>query len=154
MQRLFEKQKRSCKRPRSDINETLPSDFGNTEIIQPGDYFFVRVERKDENETRYKLAPITEGPFPVLRVDSTAKTVVIKIPDESVEKDSRSPVTIDPKPDNTSYKEKETLPSPISSIISNYQADEKTTLENVTVNLPRSQDDEEKNPANHSKTYF
>lgn len=52
----------------------------NTESIQPCDNIFLQIERKDENEIQNRLAPITEDPFPVLRVNKASKTVLIKGP--------------------------------------------------------------------------
>ena len=35
----------------------------------PGDEVYLHIERKDDLETRQKLAPIVKGPFPVKKVD-------------------------------------------------------------------------------------
>lgn len=113
----------------------------NAEVIRPGDNVFLRVERKDEKETRHKLAPIAEGPFPVLRVDGAAKTVIIKRPDESLENVSRSRVTIAPKPENDDHHNKEEPPVLIDSIIHDYPAAETTNLQHVA-DIPTTPADE------------
>ena len=59
-------------------------------IIKPDDFVFLRVERRDDKETRHKLAPIAEGPFRVKEVDTASKTVVIEREDRSTENVSRS----------------------------------------------------------------
>lgn len=53
----------------------------NSEKLMRGDNIFLRVERKEEKKTRQKLAPIVEGPFPVLWVNDEAKKVLIKRPE-------------------------------------------------------------------------
>ena len=62
-----------------------------------GDDVYLRVERKDDTETRHKLAPIAEGPFPVKKVDQENKTVFLERPDKTVENVSRSRVVLAPK---------------------------------------------------------
>lgn len=99
-------------------------------MIQPRDNVLLRVERKDKNEKRHKLAQIVKIRFRVLRVDKAAKTVVIKRPDWSVENVSRSRVAIASKSDSVGGNKKETPPLPITSIIRNYSGAEKTTLNN------------------------
>ncbi len=65
------------------------------EKIRPGDYVFLRVERRDENETRHKLAPVADGPF---RVGSVrGNTAVIEYPDAKVERVSKDRITLAPK---------------------------------------------------------
>ncbi len=65
------------------------------EIIKPGDIVFLRDERKDETDTRHKLAAVAEGPF---RVDSVkGNTVVIEYHNAKVERLSRDRVTLAPK---------------------------------------------------------
>ena len=67
-----------------------------SEIIKEDDFVYLRVERRDENETRHKLAAVAEGPYKVL--EATRRTVVIERPDHSVEKVSRDRVTLAPRP--------------------------------------------------------
>ena len=45
------------------------------EIIKKGDSVFLRKERRDESQTRHKLAAVAVGPFPVESVKGN--TVVI-----------------------------------------------------------------------------
>ena len=45
-----------------------------TERIRPGAYVFLRVERKNEKDTRQKLAPVAEGPFLVKSIDKNTAT--------------------------------------------------------------------------------
>ena len=68
-----------------------------TEDVRPGDNVYLRVERKDDTETRHKLAPIAAGPFPVKKVDKDKKTVLLERPDKTVENVSRSRVVLAPK---------------------------------------------------------
>ncbi len=67
-----------------------------SETIKPEDFIYLRVERRDENETRHKLAAVAEGPFKV--ISSTRHTVVIERPDQTVERVSRDRVTLAPRP--------------------------------------------------------
>ena len=103
-----------------------------TETIKPGDQIFLRIERKDEKETRHKLAPIAEGPFPVIRVDTSSKTVVIKRPDESVENVSRSRVALAPKAEEYGDKTRTQLATPLCDTITNYPVPEETNLQHVS----------------------
>ncbi len=65
------------------------------DVIKPGDFVFLRTERRDDNETRHKLAAIAEGPY---RVESVrGNTVVIVYPDDKVERVSMDRVTLAPK---------------------------------------------------------
>ena len=57
------------------------------ETIKKGDSVFLRVKRRDESQTRHKLAAVAEGPFPVESVKGN--TVVIVRPDGTVERVSR-----------------------------------------------------------------
>ena len=65
------------------------------EAIKPWDYVFLRVERKDETESRHKLAAVAEGPYKVESVKGN--TVVIVYPDAKVERVSKDRVTLAPK---------------------------------------------------------
>ena len=67
------------------------------EDINPGDQVYLSVERREEKESRHKLAAIAEGPFKVKDVNKPAKTVVIEYPDRSVENVSRSRVVLAPR---------------------------------------------------------
>ena len=65
------------------------------EVIKPGDFMFLRAERRDENETRHKLAALAEGPY---RVESVqGNTVVIVYHDNKVQRVSKDRVTLAPK---------------------------------------------------------
>lgn len=68
----------------------------------------------------------------MLRVNSAAKTVVFKETDESVEYISRSLVSLAPKSDDDSHKEKEIIPIPIRDIIQNYPSAEETSFKLAT----------------------
>lgn len=70
----------------------------NSENIKSGYNVFLSVERKDETETRHKLAPIAKGPFPVTKIEEVTKTVVIECPNRSVERVSRSLVLLGAAP--------------------------------------------------------
>ena len=65
-----------------------------SENILKGDNVYLRVERRDESQTRHNLASVAEGPFKVESVKGN--TVVILRPDNSVERVSRDRVTIAP----------------------------------------------------------
>lgn len=53
----------------------------NNKEINPDDQVHLHVERKSEKETRHKLYPIFEGPFPVTKIDNQSKTVVVERPE-------------------------------------------------------------------------
>lgn len=65
------------------------------EKILPGNNVYLRVEKRDENQTRHKLAAVAEGPYPVQSIHDN--TVVIQRPDNSVERVSKDRVTLAPK---------------------------------------------------------
>ena len=67
------------------------------EVINPGLYVFLRTEKKDNKDSRHKLAPLAEGPYLVKEVDVDSKTVVIEYGDHTVERVSRSRVVLAPK---------------------------------------------------------
>ena len=135
-----EKLRKSQERYKRNFDKRLRK---NTDTIAPGDNIFLRVERKDDKDTRHKLAPIADGPFPVLRVDNTAKTVVIKRPDNSVENVSRSRVALAPKSEEyTNIGEKKT-PTHLDETLSNYPAPEETNLRHIE-NIPSTPGNEER----------
>ena len=78
------------------------------ETIKKGDSIFLRVERRDENQTRHKLAAVAEGPFPVESVKG--HTVVIVRPDETVERVSHDRVVLTPKPLTAAQSQEVTRP--------------------------------------------
>lgn len=65
------------------------------ESIKAGDFVFLRFERRDEAESRHKLAAVGEGPYKVESVKGN--TVVIEYPDAKVEIVSRDRVTLAPE---------------------------------------------------------
>ena len=69
----------------------------NDETIKLGDYVFLRTEKKDDKDSRHKLAQIAEGPYLVKQTDDKSKTVVIEYDDKTVENVSRSRVVRAPK---------------------------------------------------------
>lgn len=114
-------------------NRNLEKKLRKTiETTQPGDNVSLRVEMKDKKDTRHKLARIAEVTYPVLSEDSASKTVVVKLPDESVTNVSRRRVAIVPKSDNFGYKEQEKLPVSIRSIIIDYPVAEQPTWKTST----------------------
>lgn len=63
-----------------------------SEEVKASDQVFRRVERRDELQTRHKLAAVDEGPF---LVDSVrGNTVVIVQPDDKVGRVSRDRVAL------------------------------------------------------------
>lgn len=68
----------------------------HTEIFKEDDDLFLRVEQKNENDHRHKLAPFAEGLFKLKKAE--CKTVVIERPDHFAESVSRVRVAPDPKP--------------------------------------------------------
>ena len=46
------------------------------ERIKIGDHVYLRVERKEEKQTRHKLAPVAEGPFKVKDVKDNTVVIV------------------------------------------------------------------------------
>lgn len=78
------------------------------EIIAAGDNVYLRVERRNEDEHRHKLAAVAEGPYPVL--DVKGKTVVIQRRDNTVERVSRDRVINAPAPRTAEEIERITRP--------------------------------------------
>ena len=66
------------------------------ETIKKNDHVYLRVERRDENEHRHKLAAVAEGPFKVMETHD--KTVVIERNDKTIERVSRDRVALAPTP--------------------------------------------------------
>ena len=66
------------------------------ENINVGDHVYLRVERRNPDEHRQKLAPIAEGPYKVNKTDE--HTIVIERPKRTVDKVSRSRVVLAPTP--------------------------------------------------------
>lgn len=54
------------------------------EFITTGDYVFLRLERRDEAESRHKIAAVAKGPYKVESV--SGHTVVIEYPGAMVER--------------------------------------------------------------------
>lgn len=67
-----------------------------SEVIHEEYYVYLRVERKNRNDHRHKLAPVSKEPDKVAKFDDS--TVIIKKTYWSIENISRSPVFIAPKP--------------------------------------------------------
>ena len=59
--------KKAQDRYRRTFNKRLRNQ---TEEIRTGDLVFLRIEKRDDNQTRHKLAALAEGPFEVINVDS------------------------------------------------------------------------------------
>ena len=78
------------------------------EKIEPDNWFYLRVERRDEREHRHKLAAVAEGPYKVL--DIRGSTVVIERQDKSIEIVSRSRVVLAPQPRITQEIQDSTRP--------------------------------------------
>lgn len=121
-----------------------------TETIQPNDNAFLQIERKDKKKTQRKFAPISERPLAVMHVDISDNAVIIKRPDESVEKVSRSWVAVNPKSDEYSHNDKELLPLHRRNIIRNYPAAVKN-LNQVPKIPSTTQEEAERNPLYNSK---
>lgn len=66
------------------------------ELTNVDDYVYLRVERKDRNETHHKVMQVAEGPYHVMETDY--KTAVIEKVDRFVEKVFRSRAVLVPKP--------------------------------------------------------
>ena len=50
-----------------------------SEFIGKDDHVYLRVERRDEQQTRHKLAPVAVGPYKVL--ETRGHTVMIEYPE-------------------------------------------------------------------------
>ena len=55
---------------------------------------FLRIEKRDDNQTRHKLAALAEGPFKV--VNAVSRVITIERADGSIEKVSRDRVVLAP----------------------------------------------------------
>lgn len=91
-----------------------------TEQIRATDSVFLRLECINGRDTHYKLAPITECTFPVLRVDGTAKSVVIERPNDLVENASRHRIAIAPKPEHDTRTIQASYAVPTTSTVRYY----------------------------------
>ena len=69
----------------------------NDETIKLGDYVFHRKEKKEDKDSRHKLAPIGEKLYLVTQTDEKSKTVLIEYADKTVEKFSRPQVVRTPR---------------------------------------------------------
>ena len=115
------------------------------ENIKAGDFVFLRVERKDDKETRHKLAPIADGPYLVKDVNQDAKTVVIVYDDQTVENVSRSRVVLAPRRLTPTEQVDETRPMTINEIISDYPTSEVVNNRHIAANPvsePRTSNEE------------
>ena len=65
------------------------------EKVYLGDQVYLRIEKRDETQTRHKLAAFVDGPYPVVGV--RGNTVVIERPDRSVERVNRDRVAVAPQ---------------------------------------------------------
>ena len=113
-----------------------------TEEINAGDEVFLRVERKDDQDTRHKLAPIADGPFPVKKVDREAKTVLIERPDSTVENVSRSRVVLAPRGPSNKQLLEGTRPMTINEVIVDFPAPEQDNLRHIGVGLEADKEDQ------------
>ena len=64
------------------------------EEVKKDNHVYLRVERRDETQTRHKLAAVAEGPFTV--ISAKGNTVLIERNDKTVERVSRDRVTLAP----------------------------------------------------------
>ena len=103
---------------------------------------YLRVERKVYTETRHKLAPIAEGPFPVKKVDKENKTVLLERPDKTVEKVSRSRVVLDPKGPSSEELLEATRPMTINEVIADFPAPEQDNLRPIRTDEPDDESNE------------
>lgn len=68
---------------------------GHTKTIHSGDDECLLRERKDPNESHHKLAAVVDGSYFVKSVEETA--VVIEIQDQTINRGSRSSITLKPQ---------------------------------------------------------
>ena len=103
------------------------------------------MERKDDKETRHKLAPIADRPYLVKDVNQDAKTVVILYDDQTVENVSRSRVVLAPRRLTPTEQVEETRPMTINEIISDYPTSEVVNNRHIAANPvsePRTSNEE------------
>ena len=112
------------------------------EEIKQGDKVFLRVERKNDKDTRHKLAPIAEGPYKVKSVNNDAKTVVIEYNDRTVENVSRSRVVLAPEPQSMQELQEKTSPMTIHDIVTGLPAPEEDNLKHLLAPAPNVQTDD------------
>ena len=100
---------------------------------------YLRVERKDDTETRHKLAPIAEGPFPVKKFYKDNKTVLLERPDKTVENVSRSRVVLAPKGLSSEQLLEATRPMTIHEVIADFPAPEQDNLRHIRMYAPEDE---------------
>ena len=101
------------------------------ETINKNDYVYLRVERRDENEHRHKLAAVAEGPFKVL--ETKGKTVVIERKDNTVERVSRDRVVHAPKPKTVKQLQEVVRPMTDLELTPDaYPVDEESNLRDIS----------------------
>jgi len=107
----------------------------NSETIEADDFVFLRVERRDPNETRHKLAPIADGPYKVKSVNNDNKTLVIYYDDGNVETVSRSRVVKAPR--STSDPKIDVQPSTLDVTIADYPKSEEMNAQHLSGTAPK-----------------
>ena len=101
-----------------------------SETIKMDDYVYLRVERRDENEHRHKLAAVAQGPYKV--IETKGKTVVIEREDNTVERVSRDRVVLAPKPRTVQEIQQAVRPMTDEQLTQNaYPVSQKTNLQDI-----------------------
>ena len=116
-----------------------------SETIKSNDYIYLRVERRDENETRHKLAAVADGPYRV--VEATPLTVVIERPYQTVERVSRDRVTLAPLPRSVEEIQEAIRPMTDEELIPDeFPVSESTNLRDLPIRRSRINQPTDENP--------
>ena len=105
------------------------------------------MERRDQAETRHKLAPIAKGPYQVKSTDDRSKTVVIEYDDRTVENVSRSRVVLAPKGETPKETQDAVRPALISETISDYPVPESTNNQHLVEEIIQAPPEGTSSPA-------
>lgn len=73
----------------------------NDEEFKPEDQVYLRMEKKNNKDSKHKLASVVNDHYPMKKVDKKAKTLVIERPDRSMENISRNRILL-----RTEHKDK------------------------------------------------
>lgn len=78
------------------------------------------MDRKKDKDSRHKLPPFVDGPYPVTKVDTKAKTFITKRLDPALKSGSHNCIVLAPEIKTKYNLMAEAQPMKITKIVSNY----------------------------------
>lgn len=89
------------------------------------------MQRKNDNDSRHKIASIFDVPYPVRNLDTEVKTLIIERPDETVKNVYRIRVVVAAKTKTKTDIIAEAQPMKLTEIVYDYSVKEEDSLRHI-----------------------